>query len=78
MFVTLIDTRLVTSWRLLVRPIIKSTSGEEKTEENMNRVITAVSIYLYIVVCYFSLIIFSTVELTSFAMRFERRELCSL
>ena len=31
-----------------------------------------------IVVCYFSLIIFSTVELTSFATRFARREQCSL
>ena len=33
---------------------------------------------VYIVVYYFSLIIFSTLELTSFMKRFARREQCSL
>ena len=74
MFVTLIDIRLVTSWRLLVRPIIKSSNfREEKTEENWSEWLLQ---KVYIIVCYFSLIIFSTVELTSFVMRFACRELC--
>ena len=46
-----------------------------KNERKLVRVITAESIY---VVCYFSLIIFSTVQLASFATRFARRELCSV
>ena len=72
MFVTLIDTRLVTSWCLLVRPIIKSSNfREEKTEENWSE---RLQLKVYIIVCYFSLIIFSTVELTSFTTRFARRE----
>ena len=71
-FVTLIDTRLVTSWLLLVRPTIKSSNfrwklRKEKTEENWSE---RLLLKVYIVVCYFSLIIFSTVEVTSFATRF--------
>ena len=50
MFVTLIDTRLVTSWRLLVRPIIKSSNfrcnfRKEKNGRKLVRAITAESIY---------------------------------
>ena len=77
MFVTLIDIRLVTSWCLLVRPIIKSSNfrwqlpGRKKMEENWSE---RLLLKVYIIVCYFSLIIFSTVELTSFATR----KLCSL
>ena len=71
MFVTLIDTRLVTSWRLLVThnqvlQLPVTTSGKKKTEENWTE---RLLLNVYIVVRYFSLIIFSTVELTSFATR---------
>ena len=50
MFVTLIDTRLVTSWRLLVRPIIKSSNFRwqlpgRKSGRKLVRAITAESIY---------------------------------
>ena len=50
MFVTLIDTRLVTSWRLLVRPIIKSSNFRwqlpgRKNGRKLVRAITAESIY---------------------------------
>ena len=45
-FVTLTDTRLVTSWRLLVRPIIKSSNfREEKNGRKLVRAISAESIY---------------------------------
>ena len=55
-----------------------TTSGKKKgrkywSEQFLLKVYIVV--YLYII---FSLIIFSTVQLTSFAMRFARRELCSL
>ena len=85
------ETLIVTSRRLLVRPKIcekcynqirpnqfcqlpMTTSGKKKEENWSERFLLKV----YIVVCYFSLIIFSTAELISFAMRFARRELCSL
>ena len=63
-----------------MRPIIKSSNfrcnfREEKTEENWSE---RLLLKVYIIVCYFSLIIFSTIELTSFATRVVRRELCSL
>ena len=56
-----------------------STSGdnfwEKKWKKNWSERFV---LKVYIVVCYFSLIIFSTVELTSFATRFARHKLCSL
>ena len=52
-----------------------TTSGEEKKEVNWSEWFL---LKVYIVVCYFFLIILSTVELTSFATRFARLELYSL
>ena len=51
-----------------------ATSGKKKGR----KLVRAISAGVYIVVCYFSLIICSTVELTSLATCFTLRELCSL
>ena len=81
MFVTLIDTRfgqfvtLISETHNQVLQLPVTTSGKKKTEENWSE---RLLLTVYIVVCYFSLIIFSTVELISFATRFARRELSSL
>ena len=58
---------------------VLSASGDNFREENAKKNWSErFLLKVYIVVCCFSLIIFSTVELTSFATRFARRELCSL
>ena len=72
MFMTVIDTRFL-SLCIKSAPVL-STCGKKK-EENWSEWFL---LKVYIVVCYFSLIIFSTVELTLFAMSFAHRELCSL
>ena len=76
MFVTHIDTRCLSlrDAYILVRPkfceqSVLPTSSDNFREEKREQFLLKVYI-----VCYFSLIIFFTVELTSFA----RRELCSL
>ena len=55
-----------------VLPASDENFREEKKEENW---LERFLLKIYIFVCYFSLVIFSIVELTSFA---ARRELCSL
>ena len=54
-----------------VRQLPVTTSGKKKKGRKLSEQLL---LKVYIVLCYFSLIIFSTVELTSFA----RRELSSL
>ena len=81
MFVTRIDTCFLSLWTLISETsssqfcqLPVTTSGKKKEENWSEQFLLKV----YIVVCYFSLIIFSTVELTSLAAFFMYRELCSL
>ena len=70
---TLVFCHFVTLISINAAPIL-STSGK-KTGRKLVR---AFLLKLYIIVCYFTLIIFSTVELTLFTTRFVRHKLCLL